>query len=196
MDYSNQRYSRFMNNEPESPPIIPYNEYGIRFVPSGAENKIGDIVVRDTELTIVALMNFFCKGIASIITTFFNPSPDEAQAVYPIPFTEPVIHLLYRFLTGIMDCSEMLALVDSRSMEHIKQCTINYSKVLSRLPLQVKRQVLSAILPHLYKSTKKNTLLIEFLTSFLPTSDNSLFIVLIDFITNHLHVFIVFQSNE
>lgn len=183
-----------MNNEPESCPTMPYNEYGVHLVPLSSKNRIGDIIVRDTELTIVVLMNYFCKGIASLITSFFNP--DENQASTPIPFTEPVIHLIYRLFTGIMDCSEMLVVLDDRLTEQVKQCTLNYSNVLAKLPIQVKRQLLSAILPHLYKSMKKNPFLLEFLDSFLPSPDNSLFMVLIDFITRTLHVFTFFSCYE
>ena len=62
--------------------------------------------------------------------------------------------------------------------------------MISELPGDVKRRVLSCSFPHLYKCMQKNPLLLEFVEHIVEQSQNMQYtaIVLIDFIANHLEV--------
>lgn len=50
----------------------------------------------------------------------------------------------------------------------------------------MRRQVLAAAIPHIYKAIKANPVLLDFLSTIILKSKQSTAIVLIDFISNHI----------
>ena len=123
-NYTNQRYYEFIHNQPENPPLPEYDEFGIRVISLIREAKTGDIVVKETKANTLSLLQHFCKGIGDLLSFFCNPpsntlnDPSDEEG-HNIPFTEPFIHLIYRYLIGILNCSELLTVEDNRSKEQV-----------------------------------------------------------------------------
>ena len=62
--------------------------------------------------------------------------------------------------------------------------------MVSELPGDIKRRVLSTAFPHLYECMKRNPLLVEFIRNIVVKAKDTHYtsIVLVDFIANHMDV--------
>lgn len=62
--------------------------------------------------------------------------------------------------------------------------------MVSELPGDSKRRVLSTVFPHLYECMKRNPLLVEFIRNIVVKAKDTHYtsIVLVDFIANHMDV--------
>lgn len=68
------------------------------------------------------------------------------------------------------------------------QCIRYYSDVFAELPQPVKRKLLAITLPHIYKTTVSNPLLLDFVANIFASAQQPTVFVLIDFVANHLDV--------
>lgn len=105
------------------PPLPDYDPNGVRVIAYSRETKIGDIVVKENKFNTLVLLQQFCKGIVDIIVFFHNPMIDSSEgnnSNRSIPFTEPFIHLLYRYLLGILECSDLLKVDDSLFKDQVQ----------------------------------------------------------------------------
>lgn len=68
------------------------------------------------------------------------------------------------------------------------QCIRYYSDVFAELPHPVKRKLLAITLPHIYRTTVSNPLLLDFVANIFSNAQQSTVFVLIDFVANHLDV--------
>lgn len=111
-----------MNGNPVKPPLPEYDSHGIRVIANSRETKIGDIVVKENRVNTLVLLQQFCKGIVEIIMFFHNPVMDSSEGNNTnrsIPFTEPFIHLIYRYLVGILECTDLLKVDDSHFKDQV-----------------------------------------------------------------------------
>ena len=131
-----------------------------------------------------------------------NPmnSTQPSQPSLSIPFPEPFVDLILRYLIAIFDCGDLFQVDESRTKEQVGLTATShrqldkriqhFAEVISELPGDVKRRVLSCSFPHLYKCMQKNPLLLEFVRHIVEQSQSLQYtsVVLIDFIANHLEV--------
>ena len=131
-----------------------------------------------------------------------NPmnSTQPSQPSLSIPFPEPFVDLILRDLIAIFDCGDLFQVDESRTKEQVGLTATShrqldkriqhFAEVISELPGDVKRRVLSCSFPHLYKCMQKNPLLLEFVRHIVEQSQSLQYtsVVLIDFIANHLEV--------
>ena len=131
-----------------------------------------------------------------------NPmnSTQPSQPSLSIPFPEPFVDLILRYLIAIFDCGDLFQVDESRTKEQVGLTATShrqldkriqhFAEVISELPGDVKRRVLSCSFPHLYKCMQKNPLLLEFVRHIVEQSQSLQYtsVVLIDFIANHLKV--------
>ena len=131
-----------------------------------------------------------------------NPmnSTQPSQPSLSIPFPEPFVDLILRYLIAIFDCGDLFQVDESRTKEQVGLTATShrqldkriqhFAEVISELPGDVKRRVLSCSFHHLYKCMQKNPLLLEFVRHIVEQSQSLQYtsVVLIDFIANHLEV--------
>lgn len=225
--YANTKFLDCANGVDSNPPSIPHDEYGIRMVPPNFDAELGDIVVKESQFLTLLLLQKICKAITEIVNFYNHPNVTDpavsktegesapskesglSQTEYPavdsaaIPLNDELIILVYRYLVGIFDCSELFTLDGDQSREQVVVCCADemqlneyiqhYSSVLSALPGDVKRTVLATAFPHIYECTKKNPILLDFIRQVVSKTLSTHYtsIVLIDFIISNMAVFVL-----
>lgn len=210
--------------------MIPHEKSGIRIVPSNFDAELGDIVVKESRVPTLILLQEICTAITEIVNFYNHPNFNDATAPkteiksvpmkesalsrteYPavdsaaIPLNDELIILIYRYLVGIFDCSELFTLDGNQSNEQVEvrsfdewqlnECIKHYANVLSALPGDVKRTVLATAFPHIYACTKENPILLDFIRQVVSKTLSTHYtsIVLIDFIISNLDVFCFFDG--
>ena len=113
-----------------------------------------------------------------------NPmnSTQPSQPSLSIPFPEPFVDLILRYLIAIFDCGDLFQVDESRTKEQVGLTATShrqldkriqhFAEVISELPGDVKRRVLSCSFPHLYKCMQKNPLLLEFVRHIVEQSQS------------------------
>lgn len=140
---NNVQYSDFVQGVESHPPSASYDENGIRIVPIGCEQELGDIVVKESQYITILLLQQICVAAAEIVSFHNHPNPNEtivqqprtptlhpedgivAHVEYPavdsatIPINDGFIVLIYRYLVSIFDCGELFTVGEGQSREQV-----------------------------------------------------------------------------
>ena len=114
-------------------------------VPSNFDADLGDIVVKESRFPTLLLLQKICIAITEIVNFYNHPNVDDSamqkadeesvkskesglsRTEYPavdsaaIPLNDELIILIYRYLVGIFDCSELFTLDGNQSREQVEE---------------------------------------------------------------------------
>lgn len=118
-DMSNDRYDAFVNGRPYQPPSPPYDENGIRYLPSIQYFEVGDIVVTASRFLIFGQCQMLASVLSEIMLFITAPTTDTGlnplkSSIQFISF-DRLIDYLYRYVVSICDCSIHFQIDESRT---------------------------------------------------------------------------------
>ena len=143
-DETNQRFHALLEGVAYKPPLPTWDEHGVRVMSTKNELEVGDIEMKESRYHAIHLLHQISTGIVEVIRVFTGRPPMQsvlspsmvaqhstqttpqimpANAMQPaesIPFSEPFVNLILRYLIAIFDCGDLFQVDEARTKEQVQ----------------------------------------------------------------------------